>query len=84
MATPELLDNGEDVTRVSVRDLAIRAVNTAILAKQIADENRTSIRATEARIEDAFGQIAKELADVRTTCQAILEVVQKGHAAPSR
>lgn len=58
------LDNGEDVTDVSVRDLALRAVNMSLLAKASAD-----------RVEESMGRIARELGDIRGCLQTLVEML---------
>lgn len=80
-----LLADGTDVTRTSPHTLAVLAVDTAMLAKAIAE--KAAAEASEAKIlaksnssaihemSELIGKVARNLGDLASTNQTILELM---------
>ena len=56
-----------DVIAREARRLAVRALDRANEAAAIAETNKSSIQALEARLDASMGRILAELGDIRTS-----------------
>jgi hypothetical protein len=71
-----------DVIAREARRLAVRALDRANEAASIAESNKASIQALEARLDSSLGRILAELGDIRTVLTDVVKMLTSAAARP--